>query len=498
MSLKDQRRLEEFAPGTPAALPGMSYPAPRHPFYLRQERCTDVEELMPLARSVARRRYGRAALGPTIPGDKILIITYPHQNDAVYEAVRRALLEEGAESVDRIDVTDLGMEVKTYSAAEGWREITDRLPPMVESGVEFNVAAATLKNYLEDRPGYTAVLAGEAGRRHWKRAAGQRVRNNWMYATYEDFISRANSYPDEIWRTVDLKVVQAFSDASEIRITSPEGTDIGWKVTEEQAALWVQGAFQSGHIIGSTIQGIRFGHPVETFIQQADSLYQTLNGVVAGVSNHTGYFPHIEVHIESGQISKIVGGGRYGELWREVVEKYKDYHYPGFPYPGWHYFNDASIGTNPKSYRQIETLWNYNDSWTNLPERAQAGVIHFGFGAEHWDQTFLKYAKENHLPTMHFPHVHNVFATYQIKKRSTGEWYSLIDKGRLKVLDEPDVVRLALALGDTSLLEYDWIPAVPGINYPGDYFKDYAHDPISWIERDQNGEFATNVDDRLS
>ncbi len=496
MSVSGEYKLSEHAPGTPAGLPGMSYPAPRHPFYLRQERTSDVEELMPLARSVARRRYGRAALGPTIPGDKILIITYPHQNDVVYEAVRRALLEEGAESVDRIDVTDLGMEVKTYSAAEGWREITDRLPPMVESGVEFNVAAATLKNYLEDRPGYTAVLAGEAGRRHWKRAAGQRVRNNWMYATYEDFISRANSFPDEIWRIVDLKVVDSFRDASEIRITSPEGTDIGWKVTEEQAALWVQGAWQSGHIIGSTIQGIRFGHPVETFIQQADSLYKTLNGVVAGVSNHTGYFPHIEVHIENGQIKKIVGGGRYGELWREVVEKYKDFHYPGFPYPGWHYFNDASIGTNPKSYRQIETLWNYNDSWTNLPERAQAGVIHFGFGAEHWDQTFLRYAKENHLPTMHFPHVHNVFATYKIKKRSTGEWYTLIDKGRLKILDEPDVVRLALTLGDTSLLEYDWIPAVPGINYPGDYFKDYASDPISWIERDQNGEFATNSDGR--
>lgn len=494
MNTDNERPLADFALGTPMVLEGMEYPAPRHPFYLRQQRSQNVEELMPLARSVARRRYGRAALGPMNPGDKVLIITYPHQNEVVYEAVRRALLEEGAESVDRVDVTDLGMEVRTYSAAEGWREITDRLPPMVESGVEFNVAAATLKNYLEDRPGYTAVLAGEAGRRHWKRAAGQRVRNNWMYATYEDFISRANSYPDELWRTIDLKVVESFKDAAEIRITSPEGTDIGWQVTAEQAELWQQGAFQSGHIIGSTIQGIRFGHPVETFVEQADSLYKTLNGVVAGVSNHTGYFPHIEVYIESGQISKIVGGGRYGELWREVVEKYKDYHYPGFPYKGWHYFNDASIGTNPKSYRQIETLWNYNDSWTNLPERAQAGVIHFGFGAEHWDQTFLTYAKENRLPTMHFPHVHNVFATYKILKRSTGEWYTLIDKGRLKTLDDPDVVRLALTLGDPRLLEYDWIPAVPGINYPGDYFADYASDPISWIERDQNGEFASNRD----
>ncbi len=281
--------LNELAPGTPTTLPGLGYPAPRHPGYLRQERCDDPCALMPLA----QRRYGRSALGPTAPGDHVLIITYPHQNDLVFEVLRRALLEEGAEAVDRLDVTDLGMDVRDYSAAEGWREITDRLPPMVDSGVEFNVAAATLKHYLDDRPGYTAVLAGEAGRRHWRRAAGKRVRNNWMFATYEDFISRANGYPDELWRTIDLKVVEAFSDAAQVRITSPEGTDIGWQVTEEQAALWVKGAFQSGHILGSTIQGIRFGHPVETFVREAGTLLPTLNGVVAGVSNHTGYFPHM-------------------------------------------------------------------------------------------------------------------------------------------------------------------------------------------------------------
>ena len=189
-------------------------------------------------------------------------------------------------------------------------------------------------------------------------------------------------------------------------------------------------------------------------------------------------------------IADIEGGGRYGELWREVVERYRDTQYPGFPYRGWAYFNDCSIGTNPKSYRQIETLWNYNDSWTNLPERAQAGVIHFGFGAEHWDKTFLDYAKSNKLPTMHFPHVHNLFATYEIKQRDTGEWVKLIDKGRIAALDHPRVVRLASSLGGTGHLEYDWIPALPGINYPGDYHKDYANDPVAWIKRDQQGEFA--------
>lgn len=482
--------LDRLAAGTPAALDGFDYPAPRYPGYLRQERTDDIEELMPLARTHVARRYGRSALGDIRPGDELLIVTYPHQNEVVFEALRRAMLEAGVARVDRIDMTDLGMEVREYSAADGWREITDRLPPMIEDGVEFNVAAATLRRYLDDRPHYTGVYAGEAGRPHWKRAVGNRIRNNWVYATYEDFISRANCYPDEIWRTVDLLVVDAFRDAAEVRITSPEGTDIGWKVTEAQAELWAKGAYLSGHILGSTIQGIRFGHSVETFLEEARILFPTLNGVIGGTSNHTGYYPHITVEVENGMISRIEGGGRYGELWREVVDRYRNVRYPGFPYDGWAYFNDASIGTNPKSYRQIETLWSYNDSWTNLPERAQAGVIHFGFGAEHWDETFLSYAKENKLPTMHFPHVHNLFATYEIKQRSTGEWVKLIDKGRLTALDHPRVVRLAQALGGAHHLEYDWIPALPGINYPGDYARDYAPDPVAWIRREQEGEFA--------
>ncbi|MGH9062199.1 MAG: hypothetical protein ACRDZY_22220, partial [Acidimicrobiales bacterium] len=121
---------------------------------------------------------------------------------------------------------------------------------------------------------------------------------------------------------------------------------------------------------------------------------------------------------------------------------------------------------------------------------AQAGVVHFGFGAEHWDQEFLSYAKGNKLPTMHFPHVHNIFATYRIRRRSTGEWRTLIDKGRLTVLDDPDIVRIASALGGPTLLEYDWVPAVPGINFPGEYRGDYAADPVPWIRRDQEGELA--------
>jgi hypothetical protein len=83
-----------------------------------------------------------------------------------------------------------------------------------------------------------------------------------------------------------------------------------------------------------------------------------------------------------------------------------------------------------------------------------------------------------------------VFATYRVRRRSTGEWVDVIEDGRLSALDDPDVVRIAQALGGSELLDYDWVPAVPGINYLGDYHADYAADPVAWIRRDQRGEFA--------
>lgn len=170
--------LATLAPGVPAPLEGFQYPAPRHPAYLRQERTDDIEALMPIARSHIQRKYGRSALGDIRPNDHLLIITFPHQNELVFDALKRALLEAGVAKVDRINTVDLGMEVHEYSAADGWREITDRLPPMIEEGVEFNVASAALKRYLDDRPGYTGVYAGEAGRSHWRRAASKKLRNN--------------------------------------------------------------------------------------------------------------------------------------------------------------------------------------------------------------------------------------------------------------------------------------------------------------------------------
>jgi len=55
---------------------------------------------------------------------------------------------------------------------------------------------------------------------------------------------------------------------------------------------------------------------------------------------------------------------------------------------------------------------------------------------------------------------------------------TLLDKGRLTSLDNPEVRALASRYGNPDqLLAEDWRPEIPGINAPGNYLTDYAPDP---------------------
>ena len=57
---------------------------------------------------------------------------------------------------------------------------------------------------------------------------------------------------------------------------------------------------------------------------------------------------------------------------------------------------------------------------------------------------------------------------------------------KLLALDDSEIRKLAQKHGkyhDPMLwLEESWIPAVPGLNVPGDYWKHYANDPLSWVK----------------
>ena len=444
-------------------------------------------------------------MGPVSKGAKILIVSADDQDREIFAVIEEALRKAGAASVRLVTWSSLGLPTGDYSAADGWRELSEeRLETVIRSGER--VEQEALKRFLEKDDDYTQIYAGDAGEGHYKIAIGERFRANWFYRKREDLLARYTNFPVQIQRLLEGKLVDSFSRASEVRITDPEGTDIGWNVTEEEARLWSKGAWIPWHILGTTIEAIRFaqgraslgGNRIDSlrhFAPIAARHYPGINGVISGTVNHTGFYPKMTVRVEGGRAASIKGGGEYGRRFQEVIERFKKVQYPAYPGPGYHFLNDATIGSNPKTFRTIESLWNTAIPWIGGGnERYRAGVIHFGFGAEHDDPEFIKFGRENKAPVKHMAHLHSYFATYQLKDRASGEWFKIVDRGRLSVLEDPSVRRLASLIADPDeMLSYEWVPAIPGINYPGDYDKDYAADPTPWIRRDVAGEFGRPV-----
>lgn len=72
--------------------------------------------------------------------------------------------------------------------------------------------------------------------------------------------------------------------------------------------------------------------------------------------------------------------------------------------------------------------------------------------------------------------------TYKAHRSTTGEWVTIVDKGHLTALDNPEVRALAAKYGNADrLLSEDWVPEIPGINARGRY-EDYARDPWKYAD----------------
>lgn len=106
-----------------------------------------------------------------------------------------------------------------------------------------------------------------------------------------------------------------------------------------------------------------------------------------------------------------------------------------------------------------------------------------GMGSRRHLSNHGQYAKDNHIPLGHI-HVHNYFATFEIKVQGTDYWYKIIDKGWVTAMSDPRIRALTTQYGDPNeLLSYDWQPPLPGINCEGDYLKDYAPDPLAYLKK---------------
>jgi hypothetical protein len=209
-----------------------------------------------------------------------------------------------------------------------------------------------------------------------------------------------------------------------------------------------------------------------------------------------------------GRVERIEGGGKNGDLFRMLFNNptLKNAQFPTESEPGYWYLAADGFSTNPKFIRNMPMAIDGSSDFANLPERERAGVVHLAFtspAAQHdidpkeleeglktgkpvgpipADARDVAFAQENGLPTRHTEHIHNYFTTVRWQLSDTGQWVTISDKGRITAFQDPEVRALASKYGNPDdIFSYDWIPAIPGINVPGDYMKDYGTDPWKWI-----------------
>ncbi len=486
-----------------------AYPAPRYPKYLRT--VSSIDPLMVPARLAARQIAGRTPLGLVKTGEKLLIVTPDEQDPIVREALDKAL---GERNIKVTWATNLQMQGFTPAqikanlearkagntyGSDGWREVGTYqryvfrfLPANVQKEIApkplpFESKITDLDGtvaYLEKHPEIDRVIYGAGGRARQQRAFGKNAGKfvgNWTYVLQSDLLSKVPEFPGDVWKLVEEKVLDSLAFIESVHITDPEGTDVRWAVTETEAEHWAKAAYLQGHLFLYPFQGSR-GILEAAFDTQ---VFPDSNGVIAGCADHVAYFPCMKTYIEHGMIARIEGGGKKGDLARMLLQnpELKNTQWPTAPKPGYWYWFEAALGTNPKYFRPLHQLMAGGNGQINMFERNRSGIFHFGMGLETLAPAARKMCEAKNLPCDHAWHYHNYFITYEAKLRDEETKINIVDKGHLTPMDNAEVRALASRYGNPDLImREEWVPGIPGINEPGDYQKDYAPDPWKYIK----------------
>jgi hypothetical protein len=427
-------------------------------------RVVDLADLLEVARHVAgseevrRTAAGFIGYGATKPGERVLIGVDSQTDPAITEAVATALREMGASVDVVIAQTEPDREFDDFDEIR----VAIRRQPWVENPRRWE-GTPWIEDLAKSR-GYDLLIHGKGG-------AIPKVSHRYEgfpWVVRDHFDGPSNLFPRPVHRLINERTWSRITDnaGSRIRLTDPEGTDIGLTI--------LPGPLQdtTRHDYGlSPKWGHLMAHPPTPIEPDDDS-----TGTIAGTLNHFSRpFPRIEVDIENARMTGIRGGGAYGKAWAELEAESAATQYPCFPAPGLFWLWELAIGTNPKIVRpsNIRCLSSGGFEW----ERRRAGIIHCGIGTR-WRSSEEVWAGERRILYGHL-HVHLLRPTL-IVETPRGD-VPVIEAGRLSAYDDPDVRDLAATYGDPDqLLHDDWVPEIPGITVPGEY-EEYARDPARFV-----------------
>lgn len=479
----------------------VAYPAPRFPREVLLHP-TD-QELEKIADFIAHQTSGPTRIGTVLPGQKLLTVTDRSQDMRLLQAVIKAMRRRDVQ-MDYIFEDDLmeqmlGVKKKARpgSAAVrrqkprwelGWEAPWPRFLPeplrreviKIKGGAD-RLNAGTLsplqeamRRYMELHPGYDAVVGGDGRQEYIRINVGPQFKSLWDYTSVRIALVDAAVYPTDVWRLTEDKIMQTVPWIEEVHVYDPEGTDLRFSVTPEEAEIWAKGAFQPNHLFLYPLQGSRAVYWREGIRKV---VVPDANGVVAATHSNSGVYPNMKVYVENGLVTHVEGGGKYKEVWDAFLanERLSSAEIPLLGKKGYLYLYEISWGANPKVVRDYYQ--------TPVQDNGRSGVFHWGFGVEMGNPEIVDYLQEQGLPNDHGFHMKTYFTTYEVKLRGTNQWLKFVNKGRLYHLDDPEVRALASRYGNAEeILRERWIPDFPGINAPGDY-QDFARDPAPYVTR---------------
>jgi hypothetical protein len=533
--------------------PQSKFPEARFPAYLKKPKT--VEEMLPAARAAVTQTGGRVPLGLASAGDEVLIVVPYDADGMVQEAIARAYQERKVRAhiqyendlagVKRADAEAIAKAESVMQIGDGQQElnfffevtgqvadpeagrawIKQRDPalsaatyPEVKYPSERLAGLAReytkrvdrgLVKYLAQHGEIAKVYMGLGARNKTRRRLGphaEKFFGSYTYLNHYDISSQVPNFPGDVWRLVETKTIEPLAFIDRIEIADPEGTAFAADLSPEVAQTWAKGVYQQGHLYMFPTQATgRWPYSLIKYPAYDDGkgflppILLEVNGVIASTNSHRATHPRMEMHFDKGRVSKVVGGGWYGEGFRLLLgyPGTQELTWPFFDKPGYWWLYEAGTGTNPKYFKHPgEMLLPVSARELllggNLSERNVAGVIHWAVGAEaeHGPEKpgavspkTVEFGKQHNVPIGHSMHQHNVLPTYQVRIRGTGQWQTLIEHGNLAALSDPEVRALAARYGNPDeLLRKDFVHPIPGITIPGKY-DDYGRDPGRWWQR---------------
>ena len=471
------------------------YPKPQYIQY--GPKLTD-EQIMFLGRRQARAtetRNGR--LGVIEPGKKGLITIKEDQDMKLVKACIKALRERGADldyittadllelygyprsyaksplDVDPVKQPELQLMLlgiqhyhfhKNQFSPAAWAKVPSNSVQLIaEAQKRLDTKNNILLDYLNKHREYDYVypewFSGGPMVKDMGDLFGRRFQFGWRLPNVASLVKEA-TLPNEVWRSLEQKVLEVVPWIRHARITDPEGTDVEFSITAEDAKYWRMGVYNLDYLRMWPVQA---GRLLYTNLGIKHVVAPEAKGVIGGTDGHYhAMFPYMKITIEEGQIVKVDGGGLQGVLMNDLINKYKDYHIPFLPHPGWGIVFHLSLSVNPKD-----------------TDRS----MYWAFGPELYIPEIEEYGKKYNIPITHNFHLNNSFITYEVTVTG-GKKIRLKDGGHLVALGDPEVRAIASKYGDPEdILNEEGQRPIPGINAPGDYWKDYAQDPGSYIAR---------------